>query len=128
MASTTSSWSDRRDHAVVPWISLGSSATATDVGGSSSPSSRHSSNYHDGSVTSEIPDDGSEHYPQQQQPCSTYTAQQHQSCKILSLLSTRERIGIRSMAAAGGASVSRAGWLYEGRNVSTTSLAMSGAW
>ena len=124
MASTSSSWSDHRDHAVVPWISLGSSATATDVGGASS---RHSSNNHDGSVTCKIPDDGSEHYPQQQQqPCSTYAAQ-HQSCKILSLLSTRERIGIRSMA-AGGASVSRAGWLYEGRNVSTTSLAMSGAW
>eukprot|EP00985_Skeletonema_marinoi_P003695 scaffold1604_cov103-Skeletonema_marinoi.AAC.4 len=122
MASTSSSWSDHRDHAVVPWISLGGSATATDVGDASS-SSRHSSNKYDGSVTGKIPDDGSEHYPQQQ----PYAAQ-HQSCKILSLLSTRERIGIRSMAAAGGASVSRAGWLYEGRNVSTTSLAMSGAW
>lgn len=117
-----SSWiNDHRDHVVVPWISLDSS-TASLVGAASS------TNTHDQSVT--IISDGSEHSGHQQRhhrhQRSRYASQQS-SCKILSLLATRERIGIRSGASV-GVSPSRVGWLREGRNVSTTSLAMSGAW
>ena len=125
MASTPSSWIDHRDHAVVPWISLGATAKNNNflVGASAAS--------HD--QTSSYPNYGSEHSRHHQQQRSRYTAakQQQSSCKILSLLATRERIGIRSSAfsaAAGSVSVSRVGWLQEGRNVSTTSLAMSGAW
>jgi hypothetical protein len=137
MAST---WSDR-DHAVVPWITLGGSS-----GGGSAASaavaigSRHTTTDgpNDGrSVTlknSTIPHSNERHPHQQQKRLHhpNYTGQ-YQSCKILSLLSTRERIGIRSSAltapaAGGGGLVSRVGWLYEGRNVTTASLAQSGAW
>ncbi len=116
LISMASSWiDDHRDHVVVPWISLGSST----VGAAAI-------NSHDQSVTSSHPiSDGSEHSRHQRQQHFRYASQQ-QSCKILSLLATRERIGIRSAAA--GVSPSRVGWLQEGRNVSTTSLAMSGAW
>ena len=124
MTSTPSTRFDHRDHAVVPWISLSSSSSAAtsptaNLSGASLASSH--STAHIGSVTS-----GSEHHQQRQ--CSIRTSNR-QSCKILSLLATRERIGIcSSSSSAAGVAVSRVGWLQEGRHVSTKSLAMSGAW
>ena len=127
MTSTSSSTRfDHRDHAVVPWISLSSRSSTGEANltGVSLPSSQSAA--HD--VTS-----GSEHDQPQQQYSFHTSSPPHrsQSCKILSLLATRERVGIQSSSLSSallGVSVSRVGWLQEGRNVTTKSLAMSGAW
>ena len=125
MTSTSSTRFDHRDHAVVPWrISL-SSRSSTGDANLAGQSAAHD-------VTS-----GSEHQQWQQQYSIHTSSPQHrsQSCKILSLLATRERVGIQSSSSSSlsssslmGVSVSRVGWLQEGRNVSTKSLATSGAW
>ena len=116
---------DHRDDVVVPWISLNrSAAAATDL--SVSSANLHCAKSHDdGGV---IPVTNSYDHTNNLQPQHQLRANyrvRNQSCKLLSLLSARERVGVRSSV---GTSVSRVGWLYEGRNVSPTTLAMSGAW
>lgn len=131
---SSSAWSDR-DHAVVPWISLRDSCSSAAPSINISTDAVNATNHDDGSVTLKIHDDSTitqqqqRRRWQQQYRYPIHRAQQ-QSCKILSLLSTRERVGSRSSAFAATSSgyVSRVGWLYEGKNVTTTSLAKSGAW
>ena len=129
MTSTSSTRFDHRDHAVVPWISLSSRSSTGEAnlaGVSSLPSNLSAA--HDVTYGSE------HHQPQRQYSFHTSSTHRSQSCKILSLLATRERVGIQSSSsslsssAPLGVSVSRVGWLQEGRNVTTKSLAMSGAW
>ena len=131
MTSTSSTRFDHRDHAVVPWISLSSRSSTGEASLAGALPPRNHSAAHDGNVTSGI----EHHQPQRQYSFHTSSPpHRSQSCKILSLLATRERVGIQSSSsslsssALLGVSVSRVGWLHEGRNVSTKSLAMSGAW
>ena len=129
---SSSVWSDR-DHAVVPWISLrGSSSAAPSI--NISTDAINATDHDDGSAVTLKIHDASMITQQQQRPPQQYQhplhRSQQQSCKILSLLSTRERVGTRSsaFAATSSGAVSRVGWLYEGKNVTTASLAKSGAW
>ncbi len=131
--SLSSAWSDR-DHAVVPWISLRGSSSAAPSINTSTDAAVLATHHDDGSaVTLKIHDDSTitqQQQRRQQQYQHPLHRSQQQSCKILSLLSTRERVGTRSsaFAATSSGAVSRVGWLYEGKNVTTASLAKSGAW
>lgn len=137
---------DERDDVVVPWISLlgsrscGGCPSAATSGSDVAALNPHPSHHHDDSFTTTTTQTAAHRQTSQRPRHTPISFQQQQSgqssCKILSLLSTRERIGMRSspivsIAAANGggaATTTRVGWLYEGRNVTTTSLVKFGAW
>ena len=99
-------WIDR-DTAVVPWISLRNSAD-------------------DGAISTV----GGAHHDASSRPPATAktnngshnTANTRSSCKILSLLGARERIGSKGQCG------NRIGWLSEGVVVTNDALARAGAW
>lgn len=106
MSNTTNNNCSNREAVVVPWISLsnGNNSTANNQNASAASTTAHISSHQ-----------------------NLATAKEGRSCKILSLLSARERVGTRNQLCGG-----RVGWLYNGSYdgvvVTTDGLAHAGAW
>ncbi|KAL9179718.1 hypothetical protein ACHAXT_009008 [Thalassiosira profunda] len=115
-----SAWSDR-DAAVVPWIRLKSAADGTAHAGgtasvmradASAPASASAATHaHSPPIHSTI------RRPANRHPGPAYA----NSCKLLSLLGARERVGSKGQRG-------RSGWLSEGVAVTDEGLARAGAW
>ena len=106
MSNTNNNNCSNLDNVVVPWISLhnGNNSTANNQNASAASTSDAISSHQ-----------------------NLATAKEGRSCKILSLLSARERVGARNQLCGG-----RVGWLYNGSYdgvvVTADGLAHSGAW
>lgn len=107
---TSNNWSNR-DEAIVPWISLRKSPD----GESTIVSSMHHASSQDN-----VSNVHASHQDINQLPTSV-TGNGPRSCKILSLLGARERVGSKGQCG-------RIGWLSEGVVVTDDGLARVGAW